>query len=57
MIFVIVGAYDLPFNRLVAAVDALYRSGVLKEEVFAQIGHNVVPESTLRNCKRNPYRV
>jgi hypothetical protein len=49
MIFVIVGAYDLPFNRLVAAVDALCRSSVLKEEVFAQIGHNVAPESTLRN--------
>jgi UDP-N-acetylglucosamine transferase subunit ALG13 len=47
MIFVTVGAYDLPFNRLVAGVDALYRSGVFKEEVFAQIGHSVAPESTL----------
>jgi UDP-N-acetylglucosamine transferase subunit ALG13 len=48
MIFVTVGAYDLPFNRLVAAVDSLYRSGVFKEELFAQIGHSVAPKSTLR---------
>lgn len=48
MIFVTVGACDLPFNRLVHAVDELVTSGVISEDVFFQIGHSVAPTSKLR---------
>lgn len=45
MIFVTVGAYDLPFDRLVRVVDALAQEGVFREEVFAQIGHSAAPRA------------
>jgi UDP-N-acetylglucosamine transferase subunit ALG13 len=45
MIFVTVGAYDLPFDRLVRAVDALAEEGVFREEVFVQIGHSAAPRA------------
>lgn len=38
MIFVIIGTQNIPFNRLLSKVDQLVGSGVIKEEVFAQIG-------------------
>ncbi len=38
MIFVTVGSRNYPFNRLFEKIDALYEEGVLKEEMFAQIG-------------------
>lgn len=47
MIFVSVGAYDLPFDRLVTAVDSLASEDVFTEEVFAQIGHSKAPEGKL----------
>jgi UDP-N-acetylglucosamine transferase subunit ALG13 len=47
MIFVTVGAYDLPFDRLVAAVDSLVAKGVFTDEVFAQIGHSAPPNGKL----------
>lgn len=45
MIFVTVGACDLPFNRLVHAVDELVTSGAIEEDVVFQIGHSVAPTS------------
>jgi len=45
VIFVTVGAYDLPFDRLVAAVDALVSEGVIGEAVFAQTGPGRAPSS------------
>jgi UDP-N-acetylglucosamine transferase subunit ALG13 len=48
MIFVTVGAYDLPFDRLVRGVDEFVAAGIFDEEVFAQIGHSAVPRSDLR---------
>lgn len=38
MIFLTVGTYPLPFERLVKAVDAAIAKGFFEEEVFAQIG-------------------
>jgi UDP-N-acetylglucosamine transferase subunit ALG13 len=38
MIFLTVGTYPLPFDRLVEAVDAAVRNGLIQEEIFAQIG-------------------
>lgn len=38
MIFLTVGTYPLPFDRLVRAVDTLTRQGLIGEEIFAQIG-------------------
>jgi len=43
LIFVSVGAYDKPFDRLVSAVDSLASEGVFAEKIFAQIGHSKVP--------------
>lgn len=37
MIFVCVGSREYQFNRLLKEVDSLIESGVIKEEVFAQI--------------------
>jgi len=48
LILVTVGAYDLPFNRLVMAIDALVVAGLFTEDVFIQIGHSVVPTSAVR---------
>ena len=47
MIFLTVGACDLPFDRAVTAVDSLASEGVFTEEVFAQIGHSRPPTSRL----------
>ena len=47
MILVTVGACDLPFDRLVMAVDSLATSGIFTEEVFAQIGHSKTPTGKL----------
>jgi beta-1,4-N-acetylglucosaminyltransferase len=38
MIFLTVGTYPLPFERLVKAVDAAIEQGYIKEEIFGQIG-------------------
>ena len=38
MIFLTLGTYPLPFDRLVVAIDNGIRDGWVKEEVFAQIG-------------------
>lgn len=47
MIFVTVGACDLPFDRLVTTIDKLATDGVFTEEVFAQIGHSKIPAGKL----------
>ena len=38
MIFLTVGTYPLPFERLVKATDSMIVKGFIEEEVFAQIG-------------------
>jgi len=38
MIFLTVGTYPLPFERLVKATDTMITKGFIEEEVFAQIG-------------------
>lgn len=38
MIFVTVGTHEQPFNRLIQKVDELKRDGVIKDDVFMQIG-------------------
>ncbi len=38
MIFLTVGTYPLPFERLVKATDTMIMKGFIEEEVFAQIG-------------------
>jgi UDP-N-acetylglucosamine transferase subunit ALG13 len=38
MIFLTVGTYPLPFDRLLMAVDEAIKNGVIEEEVFAQVG-------------------
>lgn len=38
MIFVTLGSQKFQFNRLLKEIDALIDNGVIKEEVFAQIG-------------------
>lgn len=40
MIFVTVGTHEQPFNRLLEEIDKLIREGIIKEEVFAQIGYS-----------------
>lgn len=38
MIFVCVGSRNYPFDRLIKKLDELYEQGIIKEEIFAQIG-------------------
>lgn len=38
MIFLTVGSQKFQFNRLLKAVDSLVKKGIIKDEVFAQIG-------------------
>ena len=38
MIFLTVGTYPLPFDRLVKAIDIAIRERLIEEEIFAQIG-------------------
>lgn len=38
MIFLTVGSQKFQFNRLLRAVDSLVKKGIIKDEVFAQIG-------------------
>lgn len=38
LIFVTVGTQDVPFDRLIKAVDKLVRNGVIKEDVIVQSG-------------------
>ncbi len=40
MIFVTLGSQKFQFNRLLQAVDELVEKGVIKEEVFGQIGYS-----------------
>lgn len=40
MIFVVVGTQKFQLNRLLKQVDALIENEIIKEEVFAQIGHS-----------------
>lgn len=38
MIFVTVGTQDVPFDRLIKAVDKLVKNGIIKDEVIIQSG-------------------
>ncbi len=40
MIFVVLGTQKFQFNRLLKKIDQLIESGVIAEEVFAQVGHS-----------------
>jgi len=40
MILLTLGTYPLQFDRMIEVVDKLYHSGVIKEEIFAQIGYS-----------------
>lgn len=40
MIFVTVGTHEQPFNRLIKEVDRLVETGIIKDEVFIQIGYS-----------------
>ena len=40
MIFITLGSQKFQFNRLLQSVDELIDKGVIKEEVFAQIGYS-----------------
>lgn len=45
MIFLTLGTYPLPFDRLVQAVDEVVSQNLIDEEVFAQIGFsNYIPK-------------
>lgn len=46
MIFVTLGSQKFQFNRLLKKIDDLIEEGVIKEEVFAQIGYsNYIPSN------------
>ncbi len=47
MIFVTVGACDLPFNRLVNKMDELVNNHKISAEIFMQIGHSTVPNADI----------
>ncbi|KHS57782.1 EpsH protein [Terrisporobacter othiniensis] len=48
MIFVTLGSQKFQFNRLLKEIDRLIEAGIIREEVFAQIGYS---DYTPRNFK------
>ena len=40
MIFITLGSQKFQFNRLLIAVDELVEKGIIKEDIFAQIGYS-----------------
>ena len=45
MIFLTLGTYPLPFDRLLGAVDGMCQKGIITEDIFAQIGYsNYIPK-------------
>ena len=40
MIFITLGSQKFQFNRLLKEIDRLIETGVIKDEVFAQIGYS-----------------
>jgi UDP-N-acetylglucosamine transferase subunit ALG13 len=40
MIFLTLGTYPLPFDRLVSIVDEIVKRKVIEDEIFAQIGYS-----------------
>lgn len=40
MIFVTVGTHEQPFNRLIKTIDLIKHKGIIKEDVFLQIGYS-----------------
>ncbi len=57
MIFVTVGTHEQPFNRLLEEIDKLIEVGIIKEEVFAQIGYSTYTPKHYKYSKFLDYDV
>lgn len=57
MIFVTVGTHEQPFNRLLEEIDKLIGEGIIKEEVFAQIGYSTYTPKHYKYSKFLDYGV
>lgn len=55
MIFVTVGTHEQQFNRLIKCVDELKKNGIIKDEVFMQIGYSTYEPSYCKFSKMLPY--
>lgn len=55
MIFVTVGTHEQQFNRLIKEIDCLVEEGIIKEEVFAQIGYSTYEPSNYKWSKLISY--
>jgi UDP-N-acetylglucosamine transferase subunit ALG13 len=58
MIFLTIGTYPLPFNRLVKAIDDMVGEGLIQDEIFAQIGFcDYVPQhmKSVKLLKKEDY--
>ena len=51
MIFLTVGTYPLPFDRLIRAVDELVALGKVQDSVLAQIGHSGYEPRFMRSVR------
>ena len=63
LIFVCVGSRNYPFNRLFVKLDELCEKGIIKEDIFAQIGtstyipkHFKYKDFLSRHTSYHPYR-
>lgn len=56
MIFVTVGTHEQQFNRLIEKVDELKRDGIIKEDVFMQIGYSTYKPKYCEYSKLIPYQ-
>lgn len=56
MIFVTVGTHEQPFNRLIKKVDELKRDGVIKDDVFMQIGYSTYEPKYCKWAKMITYQ-
>ncbi len=45
MIFVTLGTHEQPFDRIIREINRLIKQGIIKEEIFMQVGHryNIIP--------------
>jgi beta-1,4-N-acetylglucosaminyltransferase len=54
LILLTLGTYPLSFNRLLSAVDSGLEKGLIKKEIFAQIGHSTYLPKCMKYKKLLP---
>ena len=57
MIFIALGTQDLPFNRILMKVDELIECGIIKDDIYAQIGYSTYTPKYFEYEKMSSFEV